>query len=149
MLGESGGILLRLNFWITSAIVLGIVIFVAAGWCVMPAHADQLGAIELLTERAIAHGASPDRVLGVVGCETGQTFRSDLIGALGERGYGQWLPGPAAWRETPAYQVEGIDIVAEYRRGGLTAEWHDADMLGWAFGPDAPPDFARHWKVCG
>lgn len=99
----------------------------------------------LLIERAEAHHAPVDWVLGVASCETGGTFRSDLVGRLGERGVGQWLPGQAAWRGTPTFAIWRIDVVSEYQRGNDDASFHDLDMLAWAFSPDAPAGFWRNW----
>lgn len=103
--------------------------------------------VDLLIERAEAHGAIPSRVLDVASCETGGTFDAwGSIGSLGERGLGQWLPGRAAWRETPTYQAWRFDITNEYARGNPEAVWHDADQLAWGLGPQAPPNFWKNWS---
>ena len=48
---------------------------------------------ELLTDRALEHGADPATVISLARCEGGGALRPEAIGAKGERGLAQWYPG--------------------------------------------------------
>lgn len=127
------------------ALTLGSGIFQTAG--VSAQTPDEVRAF--LTERAEAYGASVGVVLEIAACETGERYTPFLIGSAGERGLAQWLPGRGnAWDQTPLYRA-GVDIVSMYRAGHAEAWYADADMLAWAFSPQAPRGFgAHHWVYC-
>ncbi len=101
----------------------------------------------LAVERAEAWGASSSRVLAIVRCETGNKWRTDLIGAAGELGAGQWMAG-GAWYATPQYRVLGVDIRTLYQEDHPDAPFWDMDGLAWSFSPAAPPGFIRQWSGC-
>jgi hypothetical protein len=110
--------------------------------------------IELLTERAIAHGSSPNEVLAVARCETGYTFmpwreNGNLRrGSMGEVGVGQWLPPVERnhWGRTPHWLEHQYHIMAAYVNGDPDAIWWDADALAWSMGPAAPRGFKSGWS---
>jgi len=99
----------------------------------------------MVVEAAERHGANAQQLLSVVSCETGGTYRVDLVGRAGERGASQWLPGMGnAWRLT-SHAREGVDIVALYRAGSPDAPWLDIDGLAQAFAYH-PVQARREWS---
>ena len=104
--------------------------------------------VELLTERAYAHGADPDIVIGFARCEGGGSLQPYAVGGLGERGMAQWLPGRGNhWDMSPNWKVHRIDIVAMYRAGDPDAVFFDADSLAWFVG-EAPHLMRTGWVTC-
>ncbi|MFN0073552.1 MAG: hypothetical protein ACKVVP_18880 [Chloroflexota bacterium] len=110
--------------------------------------------IELLIERAMAHGSSAYEVLAVARCETGYTFmpwRANgnlLRGSQGEVGVGQWLPPVERnhWGRTPHWREHGYHVEIGYLSGDPSAIWWDADALAWSMGPMAPAGFRSGWS---
>ncbi len=108
---------------------------------------DQLG--ELLRERAIAHNADPELVIGFARCEGGGSLTPDAIGAAGERGMAQWYPGRGNHYDmTPNWTAHRIDVVALYRAGDPDAVWFDADSLAWFIGEGPRAAVRSGWVTC-
>lgn len=97
----------------------------------------------MLVEAAERHGANTAQVLAVANCES--RFAPGAIGAHGERGVAQWLPGMGnAWRLT-SHAREGVNIVSLYRAGDPSALWYDLDGLAQAFAY-SPAQARREWS---
>lgn len=56
------------------------------------AGARPAGLEQIVRERAEAHGASGDLLVGIIDCETGRTWDASLVGAAGELGPVQLHP---------------------------------------------------------
>lgn len=124
------------------ALVIAWSVAVTSGSEAQANHLTKDDVVALATERAEAWGARPSRVLAIIRCETGNTWRSDLIGKAGEVGRAQWL-ARGAWYGTRHYTEWGIDIRAMYHAGDPDAEFWDIDGLAHA---QARPDLAYQWS---
>ena len=85
-----------------------------------------------VSDAAIAHGVSPDYLMGVYGCETGYTYRTDLYGQHGEY-------GPFQFMESTFYWLAGL---MGYE-GNWQSAYDQAQVAAWAFANG----YASHW-VC-
>lgn len=141
-----GGLACRLILHLAVLLALGLTTQIAWAddWWVK----ERAWAEKQLHKAAEAYGADYRTVWKVVDCETGGQWRSDMVGAAGERGYLQWHPR-GAWRQVPAYTELGISIWQEYVDGNPGAPRLDLWMGAWAFSPQAPPALKRQWSCYG
>ena len=109
---------------ILTYLIAGVVILGAAV-CIERVEASSPTEVTaLIYEAAAYYGVSGDYLYAVALCETGNTLRSDLVGAAGERGVYQWHAA-GQWWNTP-YGRAGYPIPI----GNLRA---DIYMAAWSF----------------
>jgi hypothetical protein len=98
-------------------------------------QAQQIGPAEaqaIIREHAATWGVSGDRLVSVARCETGNSWRTDLIGRQGEVGPFQLLPGRGNGLDTfyrwgysdPTDWHDASDFAARMFAAGRGGEWH-------------------------
>lgn len=115
-------------------LVLGAMFLLVVGGAAtaQTAHAADASIVQIIYEEAARYGVSGDWLYWTAYCETGGTFRTDLVGAAGERGVFQWHPF-GLWWDTPAGRA-GHPVPAGNPRLGIA-------MAAWAFAHG----YASHW----
>lgn len=109
-----------------AALLAGLV----GGLGVAPVAAERAEGEAIVRERAIAHGISASWLVAVVDCETGRTWRTDLIGRAGERGPLQLHPRG----ELPTFYARGYHDPTDW--------WEASDFAAARFAEGG----ARAWS---
>lgn len=115
------------------AVVLWLMSPVAPDPVATPPVAAQGGYYDTVAQAAAYYGLSADYLWSVVGCETGYTYRLDLVGQHGEY-------GPFQFMEGTFYTFASMSG----HGGSWTSAYDQAWVAAWAFANGYGP---AHW-VC-